>query len=326
MIINQHLSAEAQRALEEFSTEFDAAFVGVEPESQWGVRYGNANTNRFQKTWTIPVSAAGFRRVSGDGVFRTLAHRAVSLVPELFEDGVEEEKRVIESPEFFGWNQQPANIAVEARRQPNKLVAEMLEANQNLDFYADRKQRLASTIPLFSDSHPVNVFDTSYGTFDNTGTDFSGTFNATLLREVQNYFRTLLQPNGEKFRLSAKKVLVPSERYQEIWEFLRTNLMLSPALVGGANTQESADNLYRGEVELVHCSELTDPNNIYFLDSDVSAPKPWVVSTGGAPEMIVYDESSDYYKSTGRIAFKVKIEGGAAGCLPHSILRVSLDS
>ena len=42
-------------------------------------------------------------------------------------------KDIIEAPDFIGWAKEPAAIALESRRQPNELVATLLEANANID-------------------------------------------------------------------------------------------------------------------------------------------------------------------------------------------------
>lgn len=317
------VSGDAQRALEEFSTAFDQAFTAPDAETQWAQQFGLYNQSRaIRTTYPIPVSAAGYVERKGDDKMRSLYTRSMSLFPKQWVDGVAEDAMIIEAPDFIGWGDEPARIAVEARRQPNRLVAAMLEANPNLDFYRDDTLKTDLGIPLFSAaSHPVNIFDTSLGAFGNITTGFSA-INSDLFKSVMTKFRARKAANGKPLGLRVTDLIVPGALEQQARDFLESDLMRYAILAGGSNTQETSNNRFKNVVNLVVADELTDVDSIYFISS--AGPKPWIVQHGGTPEEIRYDKTDAMYKDTNKVGVKYVLEINVGAALPHAIERADL--
>ena len=319
------VSGDAQRALEDFSTQFDAALAAVDPETQWGNQLGLYHpSNAIKTTYPIPVSAAGYKERDGDDTLRRLMARSLSMSPRRWYDGIEEFSDVIEAPDFIGWTTEPANIAKEGMRHNNRLVAEMLEANLNLDFYRDETLGTDLGIPLFSDSHPVNIFETALGTFDNDHT--AAAIDSDMFQEVKTRFRKKKAANGQVMGLRFDGLLVPASREEETKSFLESdNLILTvqnaakTENVGGTWT----NNRHKNTVTMMVADELTDDDVVYAFSLS-SGAFPWVIQDDGSPEEIRYDKDSDYWKDTGKIAIKYIRRAAAKAALPHAIERITL--
>lgn len=318
------VSGDAQDALTEFSTEFDAALAVASPEDQWAIQLGLYHrSNAIQTVFPVPVSAAGYVRREGDDQMRSLYARSMNVKPEEWQDGVQEKARIVEAPDFVGWLGEPARMAMEAARHGNTITAAMLEANANLGFYADAKIGLASTRGLFDDAHPFNIFDPSSSTFDN---DQTGTaIDATLLKAVKQRFRERKGPNGKPMGLRVTHCIVPASREEEAKDFFGLDTIIETIqnVAGSENVAAVTRKNRHSGVTLVVADELTNGDQIYFLDARPNAPKAWVYQEGPMEE-IVYDKTSDLYKDTGIIGVKRVLVAASAGCLPHAIERVTL--
>lgn len=320
------VSRDAQVALTDFSTQFDAALVTADI-LQWATQYGHSETsNAIQTTYPIPVDAAGYVERKGDDKMRELFERSLSIRPKEWVDGVMALARIVEAPDFIGWAGAPARIAKEGLRQPNKLVAAMLQANPLLDLYRSEHAggSVASTINLFHGSHPVNIFDSSKGTFDNDHT-ITG-INAASIAAAKLRFRQKKAPNGEPMGLRLTHLLVPAALEEIAKDFFESdNLVL--AIENQAGTENVGgtwtNNRHKGTVQVVVCDELLDANIVYALDAG-SGAFPWIVQTTGAPEEIRYDKNDALYKDAGKVGVKYVLTMGVAAALPHAIERLTI--
>lgn len=319
------VSGDAKRALEEFDSQFDGALAANEA-TPWAQALGfYKSSNAILTTYPVPVSAAGYVEEEGDDQLRSLYARSLSMKSRTWVDGFAEKARVVEAPDFIGWGTEPERIALESRRHPNKMARDMLAEGSYdgplLDFYSDRQLGITGTIRMFSNAHPVNVFDTTLGTFQNYAT--ASAINADMFRALFLAFRTRKAANGETMGLRPTHLLVPSALEQSAKDFLESDLARYAFLAGGSNTQETAGNRFRNIVQLVVADELTSDAYTYAIDATASA-KPWILQDGGEIERMTLDKSSALYERTGKVGMKFKLEMNIAGCLPHAIQRVQI--
>ncbi len=324
------VSNDAKIALQQFSLEFFNVLTAAEAEP-WAVTLGHYNqSTAIKTTYPIPLSTAGYSRVNGDETMRRLYARSVSMSPEKWTDGVEEFLSVIQAPDFTGWGEEPGNMAREARRQPNLIVSAILEANPALDFYYDKDTKTSTGQTLFHTAHPANVLDSSKGTFSNDLSGLGATLDNTMLASVFTSMATRPAPNGKVLGFRPTVLLCNMTTYQKNKDFLESDLMRATFLEGGAgsqkNTNFNTNNRWKNILRLVGSPELTSASddNLYFIDDSPGRPRPWIVQDGGAPEEIIFDVGSDYYKQTFKIGLKYKLELAAAACLPQAITRVTL--
>lgn len=301
------VSQDAQRALEEFSQEFTAALTqtGVE---QWAKQNGlYRQSSSLKTTYPVPVSAAGYNEFKGDMKYRALFEKSLSLVPKTWQDGVAELASVIEAPDFTGWNEQPAAMAAAADSLANEIVATLLEANGTC---WDGKA-------FFADDHPVNVFDSSKGSFDN---DVAGGGTKAkidnLVIAMQN-FRDIKAPNGKPLGLRMTHVLVPPAQ-EGTWKNILEQDMIIQA-VGSAFG--AVTNRFKGTIKLIVSDELTDDSQWYPLALNKPGMFPWIVQDQGAPEEILSDKTSALYQQTLKVGIAYVTRGNGALALPHCVQR-----
>jgi hypothetical protein len=318
------VSSDAKRKLEEFLEEFNAALAVMPPEERWSEQLGlYVSSDAIKLTFPVPISAAGYVRREGDDRLRSLYARSMSMKLEEWTDGIEELASIIEAPDFLDWIGEPARMAVETNRHGNTLVAAMLEANPNLDFYKDPDNGITTSRALFAATHPFNIFDPDSSTFDN---DQTGTaIDATLVKAVKQRFRARKGPNGQPMGLRADTCIVPAARQEEAEDFFKQDMLIESienvALDGIAAV--TRNNRHKG-MRLIVADELTNDDMIYFMDSRATAPKPWVLQEAPSVEELIKDKTSDHYFNTGKVAMKLVRKAAAAAALPHAIERVDL--
>jgi len=347
--IYHDMPRDAQLALTEYSTAFDAAFALGDVE-QWSSMIGATHVSDSIRTvFPIPIAAAGYKLRDGDDKLRRLFERALSMVPVAWYDGVEVLARVIESGggEFIGWGNAPAEMAAEAVRHPNVLVADLLASNPLLDFYRiDRPGgSTASTIRLFAANHPVNVLAAGAGTFDNDwsagdtvqGDVVPGEMNATLVKQCRRHFRSINGPNGRPLGLRFAGFLVPAAQEENALDAFARDKVIEVVsnVLGTENVAAAAMPNRHVGTKVIIGDELTgalpsgatgDGDVVYAFGTKAGGvtPPPWIVQRRGSPEEIVYDKTDAKYKDTGYVGVKEILEMAAAGALPHGIVRINL--
>jgi hypothetical protein len=322
--IRQRVSVDSAAALEEFSDSFDAAFATATPDDALRAVGLYEQSAAIKTTYPIPVGAAGYKARKGDDKFRRLYQRSLTIEPEPWQDGVEELAAVVEAPDFNGWAREPERMAREAARHPAILIAAMLEENPVLDFYRDKDTGNTLGIRLFADNHPVNIFDTSLGTFDNDHA--AAALDGALFSAVKTRFRARLASNGRKLGTRVTHILVPGALEETARAALETDLIVQ-AVSNAAGTDTVAAttirNRHMGTISIVVVDELTVDDVVYFVDAGHPA-FPWVYQDAGQPEEIRFDKSDHKYKTTGLIAVSYILNAAVRAALPHAIERVEL--
>lgn len=327
------VSRTAARALEEFREDFAGALVLAEPELWAGdlglVLVGDA----LKTTFPIPLDAAGYHAFEGDMKYRTLYSRALSMTSKKWQDGVKELAEVVERDTFIGWANQPAKMAMEWRRLPNVLAAQMLEANPILDFYKNPDTGAAGTRRLFADDHPCNVLETAYGTFDNDrSTTVADIRSGKFFEEANEYYANILGPNGQPMglQLDGGSLLTNLSRKELFKKALEQDNIINavnasgvPYSTSGVVAAVSENNLHKGTVKRIVSRELTSTSNnyVYTFASGLPDAYPFVIMQGGTPEEFVHDKSSELYKNHLQIALSYVGDANVAAALPHVVCR-----
>lgn len=320
----------SQSALTEYSDAFKAALVLADVED-WATVLGFASTsNAIKSVYPLPIYAAGYQEFEGEVKYRSLYGRMLTMRGKQWQDGVTEKKAVIEADDFMGWGEQPAAMALEAKRLPNQIVADMLALNTfagpALDLYRDLDNSAADVVKnLFATDHLNNVLDSNYGTFNNIKT--ASALDDAMLVAAKAHFRSIKGPNGKPLGLRMTHLLVPAALEQQARDLLESDILVQAVMnvagdqnVGGVGVP----NRHKGTVTLIVSDELTSDTRVYPLALNKPGLKPWIVQTSGAPLELVKDESSDYYKDTLKVSFAHVIDANAGAAFPQPILRVTI--
>jgi len=303
------VSQDAQRALEEFAQEFAMALT-QEPVEEWAKTLGFHKTSRSLKTtWPIPVDAAGYKAFLGDIKYRSLFEKSLTLEPKTWQDGVAELASVVEAPDFIGWGTAPAAMATAAKSLLNDVIAGQLEANPTS----------WTGKAFFAADHPINVFDSGAGTFDNdvTGAGTDPTVN-NLALAMQN-FDQMTAPNGKSLGLQMTHVLFHSSK-RRLWkEILEQDILIQTI----GSSFGPVKNLYMGAVKPIACDEFTAANADLWYPLALNKPgmKPWVTQDDGSPEEIRQDKTDALYKTTLKIGIAYILRGNGGLALPQCVQR-----
>lgn len=307
------LSRDAQIALNQFSNAFALAFTqpAVQP---WAKTFGYYQSGRHRTSFPIPLSAALYKELKGDIKYRDIFEKSLSLTPKTWQDGVSTLASVVEAPDFVGWAQEPAAMAAAATSLANDIIATALEANATTD--GEGKTRWDGKA-FFADDHPVNLFDASFGTYDNNitgaGTDPTA---ANLALAMQN-FDLMKAPNGKPLGLRMTHVFHPPAQRDKWKKLLEQDILVQTI----GSSFAGVDNIYKGSVIPVCCYELTDSLQWYPAALNKPGMMPWIVQDEGAPEEIRLDKTSDFYKTTLKVSLAYVLRAGGELAMPATMQR-----
>jgi hypothetical protein len=327
------VSRTVQGALTEYSDQFKSALaIAAEEVQDWAALLGMSATSDAIKTiYPFPIFAAMYQEFEGEVKYRSLYDRQISMRGKQWQDGVTEKAAIIEAGDFMGWGEQPAAMALEARRLPNTIVAAMLASNSfagpALEIYRNPDDSSADVVKaLFATDHRYNVLDPSVGTFDNT--DVHDALDTDFLVEQKEYFRGLKGPNGQSLGLRMTHLLVPASLEEQARKLLESDILVEAVLngstvVGGVGVA----NRHKGTVTLVVADELQEGTNPYVYALALNKPgmKPWIVQKSTSAEELIRDKESDYYKSTLKVSIAHVISANVGAAFPQAIRRIEID-
>lgn len=307
----QLVSPDAQVALTEFRNDFAMAFSQGAVDA-WADRLGLSVTSRALRTrWPVPIDAAGYAEFKGEIKYRSLYQKSLELVPKTWQDGVAELASVIEAPDFVGWPQAPEAMAAAALALPNEIIAGLLEGGTS----ATSWDATASAPFFFDTGKPVNLFDESVGTFDNTFSGAGTVLSSANVKLADERFRKLKGPNGKTLGLRLTHLLLPAELYwagQEILVNAQTVIVIDSDFAAG-------ENLLKGYAQPVGANELTNSTAWYALALNKPGMHPWLVQTDGVPETIIQDKTDALYKTQLKVGVASIRRGNGALALPQCI-------
>lgn len=327
-------SRTATRAVEEFRDDFRDALVLAEPEL-WTAELGLVVVGDFkgQVTFPLPLDAAGYHEFKGEAKFRKLYDRAMSMITKRWQDGVEASAENIEKDTWLGWADQPGKMALEWRRQPNIVVATMLEANPVLELYRNPDTGAAGTRALFADDHPFNILQPVLGSFDNDRTTTVADIRSgKFFEDAADYYAGVCGPNGQPMGLTLDggSILTSLKRNQLFKRALESDTIVNS--ISNAGVERAAANVVavaleqnpnKGTVKRVLARELTatSDNLFYTFGAGLPGAHPFVVLQGSALEEMVLDKSSEHYIKTGKVAFSTVGDVNSMAGLPHTVCR-----
>lgn len=148
----------------------------------------------------VPLNAAGYKKHNGEIRYRQLASKTFDMTFDVWSDGVQEKVTNLMSNDWTGWGSQPAAMAMQAQLFPGKRAAVALEGGLTFTSW--------DGVTFFSASHPVNIFDSSFGTQSNV--KYSAAVGNTTLDELRDQLWGMKGPDGEELGLELTGLLYPT--------------------------------------------------------------------------------------------------------------------
>ena len=316
------LPVSSQDAIQAFEERYLALSLVKQPDT-WCERFGAFDYAGATSTkYLMNMMALKFQATKDTaGRFKTIGERSIDLKVEEHDEGVEIEliNLLLNTSGARAWAKAPERFLQAESNFRCLKIASMLEANSALCGWDD--------LTLFNDSHLANPANASVGTFDNLQASAKDVTNMTHLEEEVALMMEVKDENGDKLGVMPDAVLVPTAKFAPL-----ANKMKQDLIANSAGTATIRNPYADGTIEVVHVPQLTDANDFYLVDSKLIAAgaEPWVASVLALADarfsalgMRVFDESSDRFKQTGKIAISKHTWNGFGFMFPHAIRKVS---
>lgn len=324
------LPADDQAALREFSDRYIAS-LGAAPAPTWADIGDLFPTSSPMVTFPVSNLGLKYQQTEGENRFKTFLSKSLDLKVEEFDAG--EDARLIDLiTQVFAyrqWQGGPDRMQRAKARRRNKAIATLLEAGTTTLWGASLGNPLGIDGQyFFSASHLSDLADASSTTWSNYQSSAKDVVSITNIMAEVTLMQGVLDANGDKLGVDPDTILVPTEKV----ESLRALLAQQFYLAGGTSTSVTSaatSNPYVGRFNVVAVPELTDANDWYLVDSKLKASSgmvPWIsldyAPPDGALALRMYDQSSDYFKDTGRIKVSSHVWQGHALAFPQAIRKI----
>lgn len=301
-------------AIREFNDRYVAA-IGVGEPSGWHTKYGMVESTNSPHV-TFPISALGlkYQATVGENRFKTASECSFDVKATEFDEGIEARSIDLFTQTFAyrQWNLGPQKLLSAEQRLVAKTIAGLIEAGTSGNRY--------DGVPFFSKTHPCNFAKSEFGTFSNYQDSAKDVASiASISTEIALMRAAVKDENGDKLGVNPDTILVPTEKFEAVKNLLAQSLIL--------DTSAGVSNPYQGKLNVVEVKEFTDVNDWYLVDSSLIAQgvTPWIALRYVVPQSLGlrnYDESSDFFKDTGKIKVSSHVWYGFSLGLPHAIRKI----
>lgn len=318
LLLNEQLPTTSEAALREFDEKY-LQLISATPPSTWVDRMVTG-VSAPRTTFPINIYTNKFKETNQvEGTFVGMDERSFDLTVKEFDSGSEAKLMDLFTNVFAyrAWGKAPSELLIaETRHVADQLVA-LLEAGNGTTLGTNPWDGLA----LFSASHKSNPSVTLSGsgisdTWSNYQSAAADCTDLTKIQAEMTAMRDVRDTNGRKLGVEPDEIWLPTAKYQAVSDKLNQAFL--------ANGES---NYMAGKLRAVHVPELIDVNDWYLVDSKMMArgfDTLIAAKYTPAPQLAIrqFDESSDFFKKTGKIRYGVHIWYGFAYALPHAIRRI----
>jgi hypothetical protein len=311
----EQLPTTSAAAIREFNDRFIAG-AGADLPPAWSTDIGELIPTNAPMV-TFPVSALGlkYQRTQDGNRTKTMKEGSFDVKTEEFDEGIEAPLADLFQKVFAyrKWLDGPARLLNAEARHRNRSIVTLLEAGTTAVCFDGEF--------FFDTDHPCNIGDAARGTYSNYQSSTKDVVSLTNLEaECTLFMQNAKDEQGEKVDSKPDTIIVPTEKFMPL-----TNLLGQNLVPNSAGTATMNNPFYGGKFTVVHVPELTDVNDWYLLDSKrlkQAILPPWIMLRQMMPaalELRNYDESSDFFKDTGRIKVSSHVWWGFSLAFPHAI-------
>lgn len=307
---NEQLPTTSEQAIREFQEKYLAVLTAAQP-LDWASRFV-LNVNAPRATFPISLMSTKFRETKEQtGTFKTMAEKSFDVKVVEFDAGYEAPAIDLVTNVFAyrNWSKVPQRFVLAEGHHICLQLATILEAGTSTVSPWDN-------VNFFSTSHKVNpaYSASTWSNYNAAGVDPASETN--LVAEITSMMATP-DENGDKLGVVPDEIWLPTDK------FFKVSNYLNKAFIGNGET-----NAIAGKLRPVHVPELTDTNDWYLVDSKlIGQGFDPLVATVFRPSaslgLRIFDESSDYFKSTSKVKIGAHIWTGFGLVFPHAIRRVA---
>lgn len=308
LYVNEQLPTTSEEAIRQFNEKYLMLLSAAAP-SGWAERF-KMSVGSPRTTFPMSLMATKFLETKEEsGRYKGMDEKSFDLKVVEFDAGYEAKLLDLTTNVFAyrNWSNVPSRFVTAEARHVASQLATLLEAGTStLSPFDD--------VNFFSASHKANP---KFGT--TTWSNYSSGGLAPTLANIQaemTAMRDVRDENGDKLQVEPKEIWLPTAKFQG------TSDLLNQAFLASGES-----NYLAGQIKAVHVPELTDVNDWYLVDTDL-------IAKGFDPMLAVnyrpadslglrsYDESSDFFKDTGKIKMSAHIWHGFKLVYPHAIRKV----
>lgn len=306
LFVNETLPTTSEEAIRQFNEKY-LMLLSAAPPSDWAQRFvmgvGSPRT-----TFPMSLMATKFNETKeASGRFKGMEEKSFDLKVVEFDAGYEAKLLDLTTNVFAykNWSNVPSRFVLAEQRHVASQLATLLEAG-------------ASTLSPFDD---VNFFATTHKANPSHGTatwsNYQGTPAAASLANIEIEMIAMqgavLDENGDKMQVRPNEIWLPTATYQSVANDLNQAFLAS-----------GESNPLTGQLKPVHVPELTDADDWFLVDTDLMGRgfDPLLAANYRPADSLglrSYDESSDFFKDTGKIKMSAHIWHGFKLVYPHAI-------
>lgn len=308
----EKLPTTSAAAIREFDDRFIAALAAA-PVSGWVDKLGAlVPTGAPMMTFPLSQLRSKYLRTTGEGRAKMLGEKSFDVKSEEFDDGYEAKLIDLYQQSFAyrRWQQAPGALVRAEERFRHQQIAALLEAGQSTAF-------LDTGVNFFSAAHPCNLFE-DVDTFSNYQSVAKDVVSVANIEGEVTAMMGVLDENGDKLGVQPDTLLVPTEKAEPLKNLLKQAMI--------ADSGVSVTNPYMNGFNVIVVPEFTDANDWYLVDSKlIGELAPWVSLRQTVPQSLAlrwFDESSDFFKKTGKLRVESHIWYGFSLGLPHAIRKI----
>lgn len=316
---SEQLFTTSLAALREFDDRYIAALASADA-SGWADSMG-ALIPTSAPLLTFPISqlSAKYQRSMGEGRAKTLGEKSFDLKAEEYDEGFEESLMNLYQNTFAvrRWNEAPGAMIQAEKRLRHAMIAAKLEDGENIDFLDTGKK-------FFSATHKANLFE-DRGSFSNYQ---SSTKDVVDIGNIEDEVVAMMQvkdSNGNFLGVQPDTILVPVQKAEPLKNLLK-QAMIANWKGSAAQDAAAVNNPYMNGFNVVPVAEFTDADDWYLVDSKlIKVYQPWVILRQTVPASLGlrrWDESTDFFRSSGKIRVESHVWYGSGLALPHAIRKI----
>jgi len=309
------LPTTSARAIEEFDDRFIAVQGTFSPNKWFDMLGLFEGMSTPELTFVMSQLGLKYQATRGDSRFKQSVEHGFTLRSSEFDEGIEAKLLDLYQQTFAWrrWNEGPGLLTIAEERFRGTTVRTLLEAGASTACGYDEDY-------FFDTDHHVNLGDSSIGTFSNYtsgGLDVVSVPN--IQAQIVDMADNLLDENGEHIENNRWMIGVPVEKYLPLKNLLKSELIVS---AGGAGT---VSNPFANDasIQVMQMPQLTGAKDWYIFALDVvDQLPPWFMLKYNVPASLAlrrYDESSDFFRDTGKIKVSSHIHYASGYGFPHGV-------
>lgn len=311
---NEQLPSTSEEAIRQFDEKYLQVISAAKP-SGWASRFV-LNVPAPRMTFPIALMSTKFHETQEQSSrFRTMAEETFDLRVSEYDAGYEAKALDLATNVFAyrNWLQYPSRLATGEERHVARELAALLESGTGTTIDTCAWDGLA----MFSSSHKANPKNADAGTFSNYQSTNTDPTDLTKLAAEATAMRGVKDENGDKLGVEPTEIWLPTEKFQTV-----TDKLNQERLANGES------NPMKGKLTPVHVPELTDPDDFYLVDTNLIAQgiDPLLMAKYQPTDTLglrFWNESSDFFKDTGKLKVSLHIWTGSKLVFPHAIRRVA---